>query len=828
MDDDDFFDDDDLDDIPDKTLQQLEEHAWTSTQQLSGVSTSAALHSHSGVATRATLSHADSARKKLPWRPPLPQVRQKNNQALTDSHAIVPAGPSDVSASDDYGLGDEDVIDLDGPGKLSETTFLPNLLDTHLEAKHRPTLQQREEADSEAAFAAADLELADEGRTHALYIQKQSHNSGGESALHARIAELEEERMQLRLSEQRAREVASAKQGEVAIVRANQDKVVREYEQRITVMQRLHADDVAKQKLELETNRKEKEKMETANRFLQHDLVQESERVKKVNTASTTKPMTVRTPRKPAKRLDIGDGFENAEVQFGSPSKNKDRSREQTPKLGAKRKRQAQDSPVEALSFTHPNQFFQHGANELVALLDHRHENAVVTLESDQYSFMQRILLHVPQAGHDRTIEALSRYIFPSNVGKTLSSMLIEQLMLSEHPVAAVSLPIKLGNIALGLWSRCLQDKYYRPLYLLLSLIRYAVWLEPSSAVSQLTEYAVPLCLKSIDLVVVPQFQAMGAVAKPSEDFETLKRDIDVSKILSLLQHICESASLAPERVHAFWKHWHPQQALLGLSRVRSMGDIVTSLRMLALSTRSTSWGPIAAKPEGQYKQEMDLLDRVTLLLFEVPQPPSGEPPYDAIQIANLRLEVLALFKSICMTDHGCGIFAEQHNALGRLVLFLNYQVNALYNVPPPSPDRTSVYGPAGPAPQIHDLVVESVNTTVKLIHYVLTRHETVDIVQKVQAIRGGYHKFLVSMTRIAFSEQLVFEQGIEDEVVETAHSLLDDVLSPDEGEAVVKAVETPRGTKNTHSARAASAEAMIMNPNENGTIIDTAMSFHC
>jgi hypothetical protein len=63
-------------------------------------------------------------------------------------------------------------------------------------------------------------------------------------------------------------------------------------------------------------------------------------------------------------------------------------------------------------------------------------------------------------------------------------------------------------------------------------------------------------------------------------------------------------------------------------------------------------------------------------------------------------------------------------------------------------------------------------------------------------------------MSRVAFSEQLVFEAGIETEVVEAAHDILDNVLSPEEGEAIVKAVETPRGTRSTTTRRDPSGES--------------------
>jgi hypothetical protein len=76
------------------------------------------------------------------------------------------------------------------------------------------------------------------------------------------------------------------------------------------------------------------------------------------------------------------------------------------------------------------------------------------------------------------------------------------------------------------------------------------------------------------------------------------------------------------------------------------------------------------------------------------------------------------------------------------------------------------------------------------------TYSDTFEVVPKLHAVHGGYHKFLVSLTRVAFSEQMVFEAGIEDEVAEAAHGILDNVLGPEDGEAIMSAIETPRGTK--------------------------------
>jgi hypothetical protein len=47
-------------------------------------------------------------------------------------------------------------------------------------------------------------------------------------------------------------------------------------------------------------------------------------------------------------------------------------------------------------------------------------------------------------------------------------------------------------------------------------------------------------------------------------------------------------------------------------------------------------------------------------------------------------------------------------------------------------------------------------------------------------------HKYLLAVTRLAFSEGLVLEKGIEDDVVECAYQLLEGIITtPEEGDAL-------------------------------------------
>ena len=682
---------------------------------------------------------------------------------------------------------------------------------TRPNAQHRPSAATTTihgskadlEAETEAAYAAADAELGFQrpGQwSREPPVQSQRENDVDLSALQARVAELEAQQVRLQRLEQEAREAASAKQGEIAIVRANQEKWTKEYERRIAVMQKLHTDETAKHKAEMEAGKKEREKMETSNRFLQHEA-QESERAKRLNgpgrarTAQAVKEKE--TPRK-AKRPNRGDGFDDDEVLVISPSKSKERPKDQTPKAGAKRKRTAEDSPIGVLSFNQPAQPVRHESNEQPERL------TGVTLPTahadDKFEFMQRFLIHRPYEGHERSVEALAKLSFPSKPEESLSSIVMNELTSTTIARDSDSLPVKLCRVSLKLWDQCAHERTFTSLYLIMDMLRFALYSERSGVVSQLIEEAVPLCIGTITRVAMPVATASvnATYAASDECREKIKvaEGIDVDEIMDFLLRLCQASTLTDGRLEVFWQFMEYTFDLLMLHKGQPLGQIRTFLQILATSALPSSFGAIASDANVQVKQGTDIIDRLTRLLFELPGLPNDEPPYSEEEIAALRLEILNVFRAMCLTDYGGLLLAQHRAAIGRLVRFLNIQVNKLYSLPPTSRSPLSDDDEVQSA---HDLVIATVNQTTRLIYHLLrTFDDNIDISQKMAVIHGGYHKFLISMTRIAFSEQLVFEHGIEDEVAEAAHTILNNMLSPEEGEAIVKAVATPRGTKGT------------------------------
>lgn len=138
--------------------------------------------------------------------------------------------------------------------------------------------------------------------------------------------------------------------GEIAIIRAKLEKDTREFERKISLLEKKHADDTAKHRAEVQAARKDRETVETNNRFLEHDLAQEVERTKRLKgPAKEAVSLPGRSKQSPAKPAFSGhpyrDGFDDHDFRLVSPS----RPKPETPKVGGKRKRNVNPSPIRPL-----------------------------------------------------------------------------------------------------------------------------------------------------------------------------------------------------------------------------------------------------------------------------------------------------------------------------------------------------------------------------------------------------------------------------------------------------------------------------------------------
>ena len=64
---------------------------------------------------------------------------------------------------------------------------------------------------------------------------------------------------------------------------------------------------------------------------------------------------------------------------------------------------------------------------------------------------------------------------------------------------------------------------------------------------------------------------------------------------------------------------------------------------------------------------------------------------------------------------------------------------------------------------------------------------------QKLNAVPGGAHKYLIVLTRLTLSESVYLERGIEDDVRDCAQQMLENWVSPEESAELQEAFSSAR-----------------------------------
>lgn len=88
------------------------------------------------------------------------------------------------------------------------------------------------------------------------------------------------------------------------------------------------------------------------------------------------------------------------------------------------------------------------------------------------------------------------------------------------------------------------------------------------------------------------------------------------------------------------------------------------------------------------------------------------------------------------------------------------------------------------------------VNASTRLLFHLTTNYPTLNMQTKLQFIPGGTHKYLIALTRLAFSEGIFYEQGIEEDVADAAHQMLEALVNPQEAEALSEAFSGVKSSK--------------------------------
>ena len=569
-----------------------------------------------------------------------------------------------------------------------------------------------------------------------------------------------------------------AKTGEVSIIRSNQVKATKDFEKRIEEILKQHQTENERHRVEIEQARKDREKLVTHNQFLDHEMNDQAWQLRRAQKsmklgekAGQAKNDT--TPKK-NKPVPFGDGFNEDEVTVISPSKTAGKAKATTPKAGSKRKRDVPgESPVKTLEFTQPVDGVSFEADNLLNVAGKYNADAAKK-DDGRFKFLQ-LLLDRRIARHEkRTFEILTDYMFPSDQRSTLSSLFIDRMTPLSTKQDVGSFPTAVGDIILSLWSRCLQEDFHEPIRYLLDIIQLILFEGSTAVASSLMDELVDLTQRTADINIIPRYKRFKRRRAITDvDLRPLSPNIDTQVCLQLLDLTTTLCIRDPDLIKRFWRSMRFDFLSMLLRSSQDLDDIMLTVRLLTTSVRTDSFAMIVARPASQSSSEQHVIDRLSSMLIEIPRTAEGEDPHPPLDIARMRLEILALIEAMVEVPYCGSAFATHPSALSRLVRVMHDELNNLYEYR---------YG--------HELRAELVNQSTRLLYQLTTEYadSVGDLQEKLRAPPTSVYKHLIVLSRLAFSEGTYLEADIEEDVLDAAHQMLEELVTPEEGEALQRA----------------------------------------
>lgn len=570
-------------------------------------------------------------------------------------------------------------------------------------------------------------------------------------------------------------------------------RITENYDRQSASLRNALAEQAARHREEVEAARAEGKMLATENAFLKHDIAEEAHRGNNRGLKNKSKDDSKGPPVTPRKTrvLPFRDGFDDDEIVMVSPSKPKgNRSKAGTPTVPNKRKRkESQDAPIS----TTPLQLSPKPASldELPGDIPdvnmeqgERKETPPRPEGNENVRFIKSILNHRTFPNDETDIELMGRIAFPSEPQRMLSAIVLEEA----SKLNSGNYLIDHGRAIASLWSRALKEKFFKPIPIFMSVIQYIFLLDPLSSAPALVEDLVPVLQESGEVNGVPRFkyspvsrQSLGQIRQIPQS--ELQPEVDSTGALSLLYKMAFTCLHMKTTMQNLWRHIRYDFILMTLNCAQPINDIILSLNLLSTSIRPTSFGPILETEQEQRANEAYIVDRAANLLSEALQVDEGQEHYTAIEICAMRFEALLFLTSVAFDpaapndSHGSSVIAAHPTVLARLVRAMHDELAALYSYPPERDLRTSL-----------------VNGLMRLIYGVMRMHgDSVDLQSKLRRVAGGRQKFLVVLTRLAFSDGPVLEAGITDETVEMAHEILDGAVNPQEAEALLEVFPSGR-----------------------------------
>jgi hypothetical protein len=302
--------------------------------------------------------------------------------------------------------------------------------------------------------------------------------------------------------------------------------------------------------------------------------------------------------------------------------------------------------------------------------------------------------------GQPLTFDLFSRYAFPSNPTLSFASIIFDKLPTLGNSQDPMHLLIDFSEMLLDMWNRCLQDKYYQPIFELASLLSYTLQLNTIDIVPHIISTLLPLVQTTCFLVAVPRFNSSNGDLSNHPDVvvQQMAVEIDVTQLLSLLYLAAmgclgtgpnPDVSLGNPQVQ-FWKYMTLEFILIMLSPKHPEQDFMGILSLLCTSVLTDTVGPIpnpdltletlgAGRPDDETPEfsARSLIDRVSYYLAEPPK----WAPRRSVKGCRVRLAVLETLMAFAESPFGALQLATSNLLIPRLVTVLSWAVDSLYDM---------------------------------------------------------------------------------------------------------------------------------------------------
>ena len=302
-------------------------------------------------------------------------------------------------------------------------------------------------------------------------------------------------------------------------------------------------------------------------------------------------------------------------------------------------------------------------------------------------------------------------------------------------------------------------------MHLLVDLVNFILVLNPIKTGPELTNDLMSLVQSTADVILVPRCK--------KETPRTDRAAISCIQCLEVMQMMADDCNCDAEETVRFWRTIRFDFIMMLLNFVNPFDEINIMLSMLHTSILEQSFAMIIPPNNGQQDaSEAHIIDNLSHLLINTPRTSPGHDPPDAVKLCGVRLQVLNLLEAMCQTVHGSEALAKHRLVVGHLVRVMNDELGRVYDYQ---------YG--------YEQRITLVNASTRLLYYLTSNFaHLINMQARLSEIPGGEKKFLIALTRIAFSEGGFYEEGIEDDVVDCAHQMLEARVSPEEAEQLVEA----------------------------------------